>query len=147
ADLDRIADWLPDLQREAAAPKVVIGTYGARAYERAIRAVNSIRAVGVLDVVDVPTRASALTWGRLDVGAAAATTPSMVPIFEEGQRYGTGAERSEGAVPGRPGESSGVRAGRFARRVREGVPGAEAAGGRGREGEVAARRPRIGERH
>src|SRR5690606_37841384 len=28
-----------------------------------------------------------------------------------------------------------------------GVPGAEAAGGRGREGEVAARRPRIGERH
>src|SRR5690606_22421364 len=101
-------------------------TYGAGAYVRAIRAVNSIRAVGVLDVVDVPTRSSALLLDMLDVGSLSATTPSMMPIFEEGQRYGTGAQRSEGAaVPGRPGELSGVRSGRFARRVREGVPGAE----------------------
>src|SRR5690606_8623515 len=65
------------------------------------------------------------------------TAPAMVPIFERRAPYGEGAEGDTPAVPGRPGEPPGVRPGRFARRVREGVPGAEAEGGRAGEGEGA----------
>src|SRR5690606_39273950 len=134
AQLDTIAEWLPTLQREAAAASVVIGTYGDAAYRRAVRAANQISGIGITDVIDIPSGSSAVTEALLQ-RSVADTPPAMVTIFEEGGRYEPGSEGDAPVVPGRTGERPGVRAGRFARRVREGVPGAEAEGGRAGEGE------------
>src|SRR5690606_34266314 len=112
----------------------VIGTYGDAAYRRAVRAANQISGIGITDVIDIPSGSSAVAEALLQKSVAD-TPPAMVTVSEEGGRYEPGSAGDAPVVPGRTGERPGVRAGRFARRVREGVPGTEAEGGRAGEGE------------
>lgn len=95
SDLESAGEWLPALQRDAGAARVILGAWGDDAHSRVSNFVAERHGFAILDVVNAESGAGASVAQRGHGGM-----PTSAPILERSPDYGDPAGRDAEGAPG-----------------------------------------------